>query len=91
MVRTLRLSILRVASDLNSPDEDGGFWLPHIPRSFVGSQEQICRLFRLLILRQYPIGTFLLSGRRRPPSQGREFIDHFREAHRDRLEDFRDA
>ena len=87
MVRTLRLSILRVVSYLNSPDEDGGFWLPHIPRSFVGSQEQICRLFDS-ILRQYPIGTFLIW-KTTAAVPRRKFIDHFREAHRDRLEDFR--
>ena len=32
--------------------EGGGFWLPNIPRPFVGSQDQIMRLFDS-IMREY--------------------------------------
>ena len=38
-------SIRKVVTFLNNPEENGGFWLPNIQRSFVWNEEQICRLF----------------------------------------------
>lgn len=58
-MKNQKLTIRKVVSILNNPDEDGGFWLPNIQRAFVWSEEQICRLFDS-ILREYPISTLLV-------------------------------
>ena len=52
-------TIRKLVSLLNNPEEEGGFWLPNIQRSFVWSEDQICRLFDS-ILRKYPISTLLV-------------------------------
>jgi hypothetical protein len=72
---------------LNNPDEDGGFWLPNIQRSFVWSEDQICRLFDS-ILRQYPIST-LLIWKTKMGVRRRKFIDNFKEEHRHHLSNFK--
>ncbi len=86
-MKTQQLSLRKIVSYLNNPDEDGGFWLPNIQRPFVWSEEQICRLFDS-ILRQYPISTLLIwktnMGVRR-----RKFIDNFKEEHRHHLSAFK--
>lgn len=40
-MKTQKLSLRKIVSFLNNPDEDGGFWLPNIQRPFVWSEEQI--------------------------------------------------
>jgi hypothetical protein len=86
-MKTQKLSLRKIISYLNNPDEDGGFWLPNIQRPFVWSEDQICRLFDS-ILRQYPISTLLIwktkGGVRR-----RKFIDNFKEEHRHHLSIFK--
>lgn len=52
-------SIRKLMRFLNNPEEEGGFWLPNIQRSFVWTEDQICRLFDS-ILRRYPISTLLV-------------------------------
>ena len=86
-MRTQKLSLRKIVSYLNNPEEDGGFWLPNIQRPFVWSEEQICRLFDS-ILRQYPIST-LLIWKTRENVQHRKFIDNFKEVHRQHLSDFK--
>jgi uncharacterized protein with ParB-like and HNH nuclease domain len=75
-MKNQKQTIRKIVGFLNSPDEDGGFWLPNIQRPFVWSEEQICRLFDS-ILREYPISTLLVwkttSGIRR-----RKFIDNWK-------------
>jgi Protein of unknown function DUF262/Protein of unknown function (DUF1524) len=75
-VKNQKQTIRKVVGFLNNPDEDGGFWLPNIQRSFVWSEDQIYRLFDS-ILREYPISTLLIwktkSGTRR-----RKFIDNWK-------------
>ena len=61
---------------INNPDEDGGFWLPNIQRSFVWSEEQICQLFDS-ILRNYPINT-LLVWKTKDDFRRRKFIDNWK-------------
>src|SRR5438034_3291296 len=58
-MKAQKLSLRKIVSYLNNPDEDGGFWLPNIQRPFVWSEDQICRLFDS-ILREYPISTLLV-------------------------------
>ncbi len=86
-MKTQKLSLRKIVSFLNNPDEDGGFWLPNIQRPFVWSEEQICRLFDS-ILRQYPIST-LLIWKTRLAVHRRKFIDNFKEEHRQRLSAFK--
>ncbi|KFN37787.1 hypothetical protein KN63_08110 [Smithella sp. F21] len=86
-MKTQKLSLRKIVSFLNNPDEDGGFWLPNIQRPFVWSEEQICRLFDS-ILRQYPIST-LLIWKTKMGVRRRKFIDTFREEHRHHLSDFK--
>jgi uncharacterized protein with ParB-like and HNH nuclease domain len=86
-MKTEKLSLRKIASYLNNPDEEGGFWLPNIQRAFVWSEEQICKLFDS-ILRQYPIST-LLIWKTKAPVRRRKFIDNFKEEHRLHLRDFR--
>jgi hypothetical protein len=43
-VKTQKQSLRKIVRILNNHDEDGGFWLPHIQRAFVWSEEQIGRL-----------------------------------------------
>ncbi len=86
-MKTQKLSLRKIASYLNNPEEDGGFWLPNIQRPFVWSEEQICRLFDS-ILRQYPIST-LLIWKTTADVHRRKFIDNFKEEHRQHLSDFK--
>ena len=86
-MKTQKLSLRKIVSYLNNPDEDGGFWLPNIQRPFVWSEEQICRLFDS-ILRQYPIST-LLIWKTKMGVRRRKFIDNFKEEHRHRLGTFK--
>ncbi len=44
-MKTQKQSLRKIVRVLNNRDEDGGFWLPHIQRAFVWSEDQICRLF----------------------------------------------
>lgn len=86
-MKTQKLSLRKIVSYLNNPDEDGGFWLPNIQRPFVWSEDQICRLFDS-ILRQYPIST-LLIWKTKMKVRRRKFIDNFKEEHRRHLGDFK--
>ncbi len=86
-MKTQKLSLRKIVSYLNNPDEDGGFWLPNIQRPFVWSEDQICRLFDS-ILRQYPIST-LLIWKTKMKVRRRKFIDYFKEEHRRHLGDFK--
>jgi hypothetical protein len=86
-MKTQKLSLRKIVSFLNNPDEDGGFWLPNIQRPFVWSEDQICRLFDS-ILRQYPIST-LLIWKTKMGVRRRKFIDNFKEEHRHHLSDFK--
>ena len=86
-MKTQKLSLRKIVSYLNNPDEDGGFWLPNIQRPFVWSEDQICRLFDS-ILRQYPIST-LLIWKTKMGVRRRKFIDNFREDHRHHLSTFK--
>ena len=75
-MRTPKNSIRKIVKYLNNADEEGGFWLPNIQRSFVWTEEQICRLFDS-IMRDYPIGT-LLVWKTYSSIRHRRFIDSFR-------------
>lgn len=86
-MKAQKLSLRKIVSYLNDPDEDGGFWLPNIQRPFVWSEDQICRLFDS-ILRQYPIST-LLIWRTKTKVRRRKFIDNFKEEHRQHLSYFK--
>lgn len=86
-MKAQKLSLRKIVSYLNDPDEDGGFWLPNIQRPFVWSEDQICRLFDS-ILRQYPIST-LLIWKTKMGVRRRRFIDNFKEEHRRQLSDFK--
>src|SRR6266702_2910587 len=85
-MKNQKQTIRKIVGFVNNADEDGGFWLPNIQRSFVWKEEQICRLFDS-IMREYPISTLLIwktcSGIRR-----RKFIDYFRREMLTRLRDF---
>lgn len=83
-MKTPKQSLRKIVKFLNNPDEDGGFWLPNIQRSFVWSEDQICRLFDS-ILREYPIGT-LLIWKTRARIRHRRFMDTYRSGLR--LSDF---
>lgn len=69
------LTIRKIVSYINNPDEEGGFWLPNIQRPFVWGEGQICRLFDS-ILREYPIST-LLVWKTTSPIRRRKFIDNW--------------
>jgi hypothetical protein len=86
-MKTQKLSLRKIVSYLNNPDEDGGFWLPNIQRPFVWSEDQICRLFDS-ILRQYPIST-LLIWKTKAHVRRRKFIDNFKEDDRQHLGAFK--
>lgn len=68
-------SLRKIVRLLNNPEEDGGFWLPNIQRSFVWNEDQICRLFDS-ILREYPISTLLVWKTKNKVRQ-RKFIDNY--------------
>lgn len=74
-MKNQNVSIRNMVRSLNNEEENGGFWLPKIQRSFVWSEDQIERLFDS-IMREYPISTFLVwktkSGILR-----RKFIDNY--------------
>lgn len=86
-MKTQKLSLRKIVSFLNNPEEDGGFWLPNIQRPFVWSEDQVCRLFDS-ILRQYPIST-LLIWKTKMGVRRRKFIDNFKEEHRHHLSNFK--
>lgn len=69
-------TIKKILTFLNNPDEDGGFWLPNIQRTFVWREAQICRLFDS-ILREYPIST-LLIWRTTSTIRRRKFLDNWK-------------
>lgn len=75
-MKNQKLSLRKIVSFLNNPEEDGGFWLPNIQRPFVWSEEQICRLFDS-ILREYPIST-LLIWKTNSAIRRRKFIDNWK-------------
>ncbi len=83
-MKTPKHSLRKIVSFLNNSEEDGGFWLPNIQRSFVWSEEQVCRLFDS-ILREYPIST-LLIWKTRSRIRCRRFIDNYKSSLR--LTDF---
>jgi uncharacterized protein with ParB-like and HNH nuclease domain len=85
-MKTQKQSLRTIVRFLNNPDDDGGFWLPHIQRAFVWSEEQICRLFDS-ILREYPIST-LLIWKTKSRIRRRRFIDQFRAEYRQHLMPF---
>jgi hypothetical protein len=85
-VKTQKQSLRKIVRVLNNHDEDGGFWLPHIQRAFVWSEEQIARLFDS-ILREYPIST-LLIWKTKSSIRMRRFIDEFRPEYRQNLVPF---
>src|ERR1700722_17715429 len=76
LMKTQQLSLRKIVSFLNRPEEDGGFWLPNIQRPFVWKEEQICRLFDS-ILREYPIST-LLIWKTTSTIRRRKFIDNWK-------------
>lgn len=69
-------TIRRFIRYVNNFDEEGGLWLPNIQRTFVWKEEQIEKLFDS-ILREYPIGTFLVW-KTKEPVKIRKFIDNYR-------------
>jgi uncharacterized protein with ParB-like and HNH nuclease domain len=69
-------SIRKFVRSINNYEEDGGFWLPNIQRTFVWNEEQIERLFDS-ILREYPIGNFLVW-KTKEEVKMRKFIDNYR-------------
>jgi len=69
-------TIRKIVSYLNSPDHDGGFWLPNIQRPFVWNEDQMARLFDS-IMRQYPIST-LLVWKTTSRIRHRRFIDNYK-------------
>lgn len=85
-MKTQKQSLRKIVRVLNNRDEDGGFWLPHIQRAFVWSEDQICRLFDS-ILREYPIST-LLIWKTKSAIRMRRFIDEFRPEYRQNLVPF---
>ena len=86
-MQTQKLSLRKVVSYLNNPDEDCGFWLPNKQRPFVWSEKQICRLF-YSILRQYPIST-LLIWKTKTQVRRTMFIDKFNEYYRYQVSAFK--
>jgi uncharacterized protein with ParB-like and HNH nuclease domain len=86
-MKNQKLTIRKVVAFLNDAEEDGGFWLPHIQRPFVWSEDQICRLFDS-ILREYPISTLLVWKTTSSRIRRRRFIDNWKDALRNRLSDF---
>jgi uncharacterized protein with ParB-like and HNH nuclease domain len=69
-------SLRKIVRFLNDQEEEGGFWLPNIQRSFVWTEEQICKLFDS-IMREYPIST-LLVWKTRSPIRRRKFIENYK-------------
>ena len=69
-------TIRKIIGHLNNPEENGGFWLPNIQRSFVWSEDQIERLFDS-IMRDYPIST-LLVWKTKSEIRRRKFIENYR-------------
>ncbi|MDR2405882.1 MAG: DUF262 domain-containing protein, partial [Deltaproteobacteria bacterium] len=74
-MKLIKESIRKVVSCLNNPDENGGYWLPHIQREFVWNEKQICSLFDS-ITRSYPINTMLIW-RTNTEIRHRKFIDNY--------------
>lgn len=74
-MKTTKDSMRKIVSFLNNVEEEGGFWLPNIQRTFVWNEEQICRLYDS-ILREYPIST-LLIWKTRSEIRRRKFIDNY--------------
>ena len=69
-------AIRGIVRQINDPDGDGGgLWLPNIQRSFVWSEEQICRLFDSLMQR-YPINT-VMFWKTKSDGPFREFITNW--------------
>ena len=53
------ISIKQVITYFNNPIEQGGFWLPNVQKEFIWREEQIEK-FADSIMREYPIGVFLV-------------------------------
>ncbi|MGL4740157.1 MAG: DUF262 domain-containing protein [Sarcina sp.] len=53
------ISIKKVITYFNNPIEQGGFWLPNVHKDFIWREEQIEK-FADSIMREYPIGVFLV-------------------------------
>ena len=53
------ISIKKALTYLNNPIEQGGFWIPNVQREFIWKEEQIEKFFNL-IMKEYPIGLFLI-------------------------------
>jgi uncharacterized protein with ParB-like and HNH nuclease domain len=68
-------AIVRQVNDANG--DGGGLWLPNIQRSFVWSEDQICRLFDSL-MRRYPINV-VLFWRTRNEGPFRSFIEEWQD------------
>lgn len=83
-MKNQKQTIRKIVGFLNDPEEEGGFWLPNIQRSFVWTEAQICKLFDS-ILREYPIST-LLVWKTASTIRHRKFIDNWRSTIR--LSDF---
>lgn len=75
MINTL--SIRKLVSYLNNPIEQGGFWLPNVQKSFVWSERKIEK-FLDSIMREYPIGHFLVL-RTENPIRYRRFVSTYSE------------
>ena len=72
-------TIRKIVGYLNTPEHEGGIWLPNIQRNFVWSEDQMTRLFDS-ILREYPFSTLLIWNTKSDTPR-RRFIDHYRRAH----------
>jgi len=75
MAKNVTETIRKFVKFLNNKEEQGGFWLPNIQRSFVWKEEQIEKLYDSL-LRRYPIGS-LLVWKTKSKMKRRKFIDNY--------------
>ncbi|WP_297434944.1 DUF262 domain-containing protein [uncultured Clostridium sp.] len=71
------ISVKRVITYFNNPIEQGGFWLPNIEKEFVWREEQI-EAIADSIMREYPIGTFLVLKTKKPINY-RRFVNTYSE------------
>ena len=71
------ISVKRVITYFNNPIEQGGFWLPNIEKELVWREEQI-EAIADSIMREYPIGTFLVLKTKKPINY-RRFVNTYSE------------
>lgn len=76
-MRNKKETIKKFVSLINNREEQGGLWLPNIQRYFIWKEEQIEKLFDS-IMREYPIGNFLIW-KTKEPVKMRRFIDNYSE------------